>query len=328
MALSDISRKEARSDVQSRLGLMPEADVISEEINSWLNREQFNFFNRMGPLVNKWYGKKETVAVTASAGAVTEVALASNYAATKIAQITKFVLADGETVYKPVEFSKLEHMLGITTYDSEYAYAIYGENLYVFVGASAAALSPDSSVLYFIRKPDEMAGDINVHTITVTDASMAADDTVTINGIEMIVKAAATTEVADFIAGGTDDASAQNLDDVIGAIFSATSGVTVAVAANVVTVTGAKTVVTSKAAAFAIAESTASMVDVPTEFVDLIIMGAQSKAMGKLNMVGERQQVEGTLSQRYAEISQMYGQAIQLTQLEKAAGIQTPQRVE
>lgn len=326
MALSDITRKEARSDVLSRLDKVSTDDVINEEINRWLNMEQFNFFNRMGDLVNKWYGKSETVSVTASAGAVTEVALASNYAATKIAQITKFIQADGSTVYRPVEFAKLEHMLGNTTYDKAYFYAIYGENLYVFVGTSATALSSDSSKLYFIRKPDEMAGDTNVFTVTF--ASAVEDDYVDVDGIRFTAKDAATTEVADFITTGTDTADGDNFEDVLENVFTSITGVSATSATGVVTITGAKTVTSSNSTRLAVATSTAAMVDVPTEYVDLIIMGAQAKAMGKLNMANERQATEGALSRRYAEIAQMYGQAIQLKQLEEKAGIQTPQRIE
>lgn len=325
MALSDISRKEARSDVISRVGIKPEDEIISEEINRWLNMEQFNFFNRMGVLVNKWYGKSETVSVTASAGAVTAVSLASNYAATKIAQVTKFVLEDAATVWKPVEFEKLEHMLGETTYDYGYHYAIYGEKLFVFVGVSATALTTDSSVLYFIRKPDEMAGDTNVFTVTF--ASATTDDYIDVDGIRFVIKAAVAEDYAYFLAA-SNDAGAANLEDIIDNVFQTVTGVSSSSSSAVVTITGAKTVTSNNATRLAVATSTASMVDVPTEYVDLIIMGAQAKAMGKLKMINERQQIEGDLAQRYAEIAQSYGQELQLVQIEKAAGVQSPKRKE
>lgn len=114
-----------------------------------------------------------------------------------------------------------------------------------------------------IKTPQTTKAGTDVWTITVTDAQMAANDTITIDGIEMVVKAAATTEVADFIKAGSDNASAQNLDDVIGNIFKS-AGVTVSVAANVVTVTGARSIATSKAAAFAISETTAAQSELPS----------------------------------------------------------------
>lgn len=327
MALSDISRKEARSDVQSRLGIKPEDEIISEEINRWLNMEQFNFFNRMGVLVNKWYGKYETVsAIAATAGAITKISLTGNYAPTKISQITKFILADASTIWKPVEFDRLESMLADTTYDNEYAYATYGEYLHLFVGTSATTLTTDSSILYFIRKPDEMAGDINVFTVAC--ASAVEDDYVDVDGVRFIAKDAATSELADFVTTGSDTADGANLEDVIDATFTAVTGVSSAAVTGTVTITGAKTVTSSNATRLAVATSTAAMVDVPTEYVDLIIMGAQAKAMGKLKMLNERRLVEDELSQRYGEIAQAYGQEIQLAQIEKASGIQTPQRKE
>jgi len=80
MALSDISRKEARSDVLARLDMIEADAVIEEEINLWLDKAQFDYFVRMGALVEKWYGKNETVSVTALAGAITQIALTGNYA--------------------------------------------------------------------------------------------------------------------------------------------------------------------------------------------------------------------------------------------------------
>ncbi len=130
---------------------------------------------------------------------------------------------------------------------------------------SAAPVSGTATAkIIGIKTPQTTKAGTNIWTITVTDASMVANDTVTIDGIEMIVKAAATTEVADFIKAGTDNASAQNLDDVIGNIFKSDSGVQVSVATNVVTVTGARSITTTKAAAFAIAESTAADCELPS----------------------------------------------------------------
>lgn len=140
---------------------------------------------------------------------------------------------------------------------------------------SAAPVSGASMAeIIGIKTPQTTKAGTNVWTITVTDAQMAANDTITIDGIEMIVKAAATTEVADFIATGSDNASAQNLDDVIGNIFKSASGVQVSVATNVVTVTGARSITTSKAAAFAISETTAAECELPTHLQPLLVAGA------------------------------------------------------
>lgn len=322
MPLSDITRKQARSDVLARLDMVEADAVIEEEINLWLDKAQFDYFVRMGVLVEKWYGKNETISITASAGAITQIALEGNYSPEKIASITKFILADGSTIYRPVEYKKLEYMLGNTIYDNTYAFAWYGTNLHIFVGTSAAALSTDSSVLHFIRKPDEMGGDNNVHTVVF--ASVVEDDTVTVDGIVMTARDAATTEVADFVTTGTDTQDGENFEDVLENIFSSITGVSAASAAGTVTITGAKTVTSSNGTRLAVTATTASMLDVPTEHTELIIMGAQARALGKLGRVPERQVVEGKIAQGYTDIFNLYGVAIQTMQGEAAAGIQTP----
>lgn len=104
-------------------------------------------------------------------------------------------------------------------------------------------------------------------SFTVTLVSVVEDDTVTVDGIVMIAKDAATTEVADFITTGTNNQDAQNLDDLIGVIFGSTTSVTVSVAANVVTIVGAKTVVSSNATRLAVAtvsDGSATMIAIPS----------------------------------------------------------------
>ena len=158
-----------------------------------------------------------------------------------------------------------------------------------------------------IKTPQTTKAGTNVWTITVTDAQMAANDTITIDGIEMVVKAAATTEVADFIKAGSDNASAQNLDDVIGNIFKS-AGVTVSVATNVVTVTGARSITTSKAAAFAISETTAAQSELPSHLQPL----AQDYAVIQVYKQMQRYDMANVAHQMYlANIQAMnarYGQ--------------------
>lgn len=74
------------------------------------------------------------------------------------------------------------------------------------------------------------------------------------------------------------------------------------------------------------AEMTAdtSVVNVPSEFADLVVMFAHAKALGKLGMSGQRQEVEGEMVRRFDEIRSTYANEIQLMQLEKQPGTQTP----
>lgn len=325
MALSDITRKDARSDVLSQLGDIPDNQPIDEEINRYLNRGQFDFFNRMADLVSKWYGKKETISITAAAGAITEIALTANYGAEKVSKITKLITSDG-TPFRKFEFEKLDYMLTDSNYDFTYGFAWYGEKLYVFVGTLATALSTDSSVMYFIRKPDEMGGDSNVFTVTFVSA--LEDDTIDVNGIRFTAKDAATTELADFITTGTDTADGDNFEDVLENVFQPITGVTAVSAIGVVTITGANTVTSSDGTRLAVAASTSSTVDVPTEYVDLVVMHALGKAFGKFQRQSDRQRVESDLGGRYADIHALFGESIQLKQLEDQPGVQTPGRNE
>ncbi|MAC53185.1 MAG: hypothetical protein CME31_11655 [Gimesia sp.] len=158
MALSDITLKQIRSDLQSRLDDVAPNKFGKEELNYWINMSQFDVAMRLSVISNIWYGTTQTVSVTASANAITTVSLTGNYAPTKIMKIVKWVLSNN-TVIPFVEDTKLHTMLANSNYDSSYAANWFGESLYVFVGTSATALSANSTTLYFLRKPDEMTTD-------------------------------------------------------------------------------------------------------------------------------------------------------------------------
>jgi len=322
MPLSDISRKAARSDVLSRLDQVESGKLDPGEINLWLEKAVFEFFNRMGILADKWYGTSQAISVTAPAGAITAIPLTGAYGLEKIAKINKWILADGSTVIKEFEYKKLEYMLGNSNYEETYGYAWNGPNLYILVGAAATALSTEATTFYFTRKPDEMGGDNNVHTVTF--ASAVEDDTIDVNGVRMTARDAATSEFADFITTGTDEAAGDNFEDVLENLFQSVTGVTASSTTGTVTITGAKRVTSSNATRLAVAATVASMVDVPTEYVDLVVMGAQARALGKMQMTEKKTTVENQLAQRYGEIHQLYGQAIQVMNLESQAGVQTP----
>jgi len=126
---------------------------------------QFDVAMRLSVISNIWYGTTQTISVTASANAITTVSLTGNYAPTKIMKIVKWLF--GNTVIPFVEDTKIHTMLANSNYDSSYGANWFGENLYLFVGTSATALSGSTTTLYFLRKPDEMttdAGTLDVPT--------------------------------------------------------------------------------------------------------------------------------------------------------------------
>lgn len=115
------------------------------------------------------------------------------------------------------------------------------------------------------------------HTITVSDYSnIAADSTITVHGITLTMKAAATTEVADFIAQTSNNATAQNIDDLIGNIFDGTTGVSVSVSGAVVTVTGAKSVTSSDSTRLTVSSSTYQDEPPYTSDIDQWILDGQN----------------------------------------------------
>lgn len=229
MALSDITRKAARSDLRSRLAKMTVEEFSEAEFNSWLNTAQFDVFVRLSSISDIWYGTKKAISLTAAKGAVTSVSLAGDYGADKVAKFIKLVLASGELV--PFIGDNEVHSLKLNSnFDYSYGVCHFGETLDIFVGASAAELSNNQAYIYFIRKPDEMT--------------------------------------ADSSTGGT--------------------------------------------------------IDVPSEFYDLVILSALSKALFKMNMLGEKQTVDADISNRFNDIRALYSSEIQLAQAEKVPGVQTP----
>lgn len=70
--------------------------------------------------------------------------------------------------------------------------------------------------------------------------------------------------------------------------------------------------------------SDSAMADVPTQFCDLVILFAQSKALGKLGMTQNKQEIDQDISERFNEIKSMYSNEMGLIQAEKAPGVQTP----
>jgi hypothetical protein len=226
VALSDITLKQCRSDLQSRLNEVAPDRFGTEELNWWINMSQFDVAMTLSTISNIWYGTSQTITFSATAGQITTVPLASNYAATKIMRIVKWVLGGGRLV-SFIEDDKIETLSGNSNYDSSYLANWFGENLYLFVGSSAASMISNATRLFFIRKPDEMTSD-----------------------------------------SGT--------------------------------------------------------MDVPTEFYDLVILSAMSKATQKLNILQLKQSVDASVAAKYSDIRAAYSQEVQQDLVEEAPGVQTP----
>ena len=64
--------------------------------------------------------------------------------------------------------------------------------------------------------------------------------------------------------------------------------------------------------------------DIPTEYVDLAILKAQSIALGKLDMLDKASNIDRYLMESYQEIENQYGKEAQQSQIEQQPGKQTP----
>lgn len=114
------------------------------------------------------------------------------------------------------------------------------------------------------------------HTVTITYASVADGDTVTVHGIILTcITGSAAVELAQFKKETSATATGDNLEDLIDAIFDGTTRVSAASSAGVVTITGARSVTTDNATGFAI--SSASYEDEPpyTSDIDRFILDGQ-----------------------------------------------------
>ena len=121
--------------------------------------------------------------------------------------------------------------------------------------------SADGAQKYYAIYDDQIyfsAAPVGGTIYSVAFASAVEDDTVTVNGVVLTAKDAATTETADFITTGNDAAGAGNLNDIIGNIFGSVSGVTATVTDNDVTISGATSVTTSTNSRLALTTSTAA----------------------------------------------------------------------
>lgn len=114
------------------------------------------------------------------------------------------------------------------------------------------------------------------HTVTITYASVADGDTVTVHGIILTcITGSAAVELAQFKKETDAAATAANLEDLIDAIFDSTTGVSSSSSAAVVTITGARSVTTSNSSGFAISSS--SYQDEPpyTSDIDQFLLDGQ-----------------------------------------------------
>lgn len=235
MALSTKTLKQLRSDLRSRIGKLTQDEISDSELNYWLNLGQYDIASRLSVISDQWYGASEgTIDVSAIVhGTVDTITLGTDtaIAASGIMKLVAVIGDGGGVAGKVIPWKSLEELHNMATssmYDTDYGVAHFGEDLYLFFGASFTMTSASIGI-YYMRKPTEMASD-------------------------------------------------------------------------------------------------SSTVDVPTEFADLVVLSALARALGKLNMTSNKQEVDADISAKLNDIRGLYANEVQQLQFENMPGTQTPRK--
>jgi hypothetical protein len=235
MALSSVTRKQARSDLRSRLANLSTEKLSNDELEYWLNLGQFDIASRLSMISTQWYGEVKTAidASTASPGSVVGIQI-TDPAQSEMLKINQVVGSAAPIEGKQIPWAKLEElysMADLSTHDNHVAVASHGDYLYFFVGASVDAFTAATVDLFYLRKPTAIIG------------------------------------------GSTTDST---------------------------------------------------ILDIPDEYVDLVIMFAQSKAYQKLGMLGDKQGIDTDIQGRLNDIRGMFANEMGMIQAEDRPGVQTP----
>ncbi|TET41445.1 MAG: hypothetical protein E3J60_04640 [Dehalococcoidia bacterium] len=160
------------------------------------------------------------------------------------------------------------------------------------------------------------------HTVTITYASVADGDTVTVHGIILTcITGSAAVELAQFKKETDATATGDNLEDLIDAIFDSTTGVSSSSSAGVVTITGSRSVTTDNATGFAISSSTYQdeppytsdidqflldgQLDIADKCVDKALMAGDTGLAEKFNLTGDGSATELTLPTNFLRATEV-----------------------
>ena len=168
MALSNITRKQARGDLRSRLAQVTPDPINDGELNYWLNMGQQDVALKLSSMSDHWYGtslvQNGGTAISVSAhttGAVNSISMASGMLSTEIMKL-KFGIGDGGDIDgKQIPMTRLEdlyNMPSLSNCDSFYSMSHHGERLYFFWGADVSVSAATVDV-FFTRKPADMSAD-------------------------------------------------------------------------------------------------------------------------------------------------------------------------
>lgn len=168
MALSNITRKQARGDLRSRLAQVTPDPLNDGELNYWLNMGQQDVALKLSAMSDHWYGtslvQNGGTAIdvsTHTVGEINSVSMVSGILSTEIMKL-KFAIGDGGDIDgKQIPMTRLEdlyNMPGLSNCDNFFSMAHHGERLYFFWGADVS-VSAGTVDIFFTRKPTDMTLD-------------------------------------------------------------------------------------------------------------------------------------------------------------------------
>lgn len=163
MALSVITRKQARSDLRSRLGNITAENLVDDELNFWLHIAQVDIANRLSAISTQWYGAVN-IGISLgslSAGAVTGLTLSSTPSPAETLRFLLMVGTAGDIDGKVYSWARLEELysyVNMSTYSNHLAASVHGEVIYLFTGSDYTPAGTETVTIYSIHKPAALYG--------------------------------------------------------------------------------------------------------------------------------------------------------------------------
>ena len=161
MALSTITRGQARSDLRSRLGNVTAERLVDDELNYWLHIAQIDIASRLSSISAQWYGEEKTaVSLSLTAGSVVSTQL-TDPAPSAILRPMLLIGTAGVIDGDYIPWSRLEDVysyVNMSTYTNHVSAALHGDKLYVYTGSDLTVAGTEAASFFYIKKPDAIYG--------------------------------------------------------------------------------------------------------------------------------------------------------------------------
>lgn len=164
MAISTFTRKQARSDLRSRLGNVTQEKLFDDELNIWLHVAQIDIASRLSLISDIWYGA--TVVdkpVTLTAGAVTQYTFDATHPPDRdsFIRITQVIGRDSNIDNLVIPFCRISELysyLKMSHFSEHIACSLYGNSLYFFAGSDFTVAGTETIDIFYIKRPSALFG--------------------------------------------------------------------------------------------------------------------------------------------------------------------------